>query len=134
MFSPRCTAQGSGARWQDHEICPAGKWFPETPAGKTEPESHYSGEIVLDPVDTSTVYLSRQVNGVFEIEKWTTRDAGETWLSEALTTGSSHNNVRPFVVRNHPADQPYVLWMKNLKYIHYTDFQAVIKRLSLTAR
>jgi hypothetical protein len=116
-----------GSQWQDHEICAAGKWFPETPAGKTEPEPHYSGGIVLDPVDATTVYLSRQVNGIFEIERWTTPDAGKTWRSRPMTSGSSRNNVRPFVVRDHPAGQPFVLWMSAIRYIHYTDFRTAIK-------
>jgi hypothetical protein len=116
-----------GLRWQDHEICAAGRWFPETPAGKTEPEPHYSGGIVLDSLDPTTAYLSRPASGIFEIERWSTRDGGKRWHSAGLTSGSRCNNVRPFVVRNHPAREPYILWMNNLRYVHYTDFAAAIK-------
>ncbi|MFC1564753.1 glycoside hydrolase family 88 protein [candidate division KSB1 bacterium] len=117
-----------GTKWFDHEICPAGKWFPETPSEKKEPEPHYSGGIVLDHSDPSVVYLSRQVNGIFEIEKWVTNDLGATWNTEIITSGSTHNNVRPFVIRNRPENKdPQVLWMYNHKYVHYTDYRTSIK-------
>jgi rhamnogalacturonyl hydrolase YesR len=117
----------NGENWEDHEITPAGQWFPKTPAGKREPEPHYSGGIVLDHNDPSKVYLSRLIEGIFEIEKWITKDKGKSWKSEAVTSGSAIDNVRPFVVRNHPSSGPSVLWMANRKYVHYTDFDAAIK-------
>jgi rhamnogalacturonyl hydrolase YesR len=121
-------ARWDGTQWQDAEIVGGGKWFPKAPAGKTEPEPHYSGGIALDHGDPSTVYLSRPVNGVFEIEKWTTADAGKTWKSEAITSGSKADNVRPFVVRGHAPGGPTVLWMNTAGgYVHYTDYRAAIK-------
>jgi hypothetical protein len=121
-------ARWTGKKWEDREICAAGPWFPETPEGKKEPEPHYSGGVTLDHADPSVVYLSRKIKGVFEIEKWTTRDDGKTWKSEALTTNSAHHNVRPFVVRGHPKKaEPRVLWMNNEKYVHYTDYRTAIK-------
>ena len=121
-------ARWNGKNWEDYEICAAGPWFPETPEGKTEPEPHYSGGVVLDPGDSNVVYLSRRIEGVFEIEKWTTQDGGKTWKPEALTSNSDHHNVRPFVIRNQPRNKkPHVLWMSLQKYVHYTDYQASIK-------
>ena len=117
-----------GQRWQDHEIVAAGAWFPQTQEGEEEREPHYSGGIVLDHDDPSVVYLSREVEGVFEIERWTTPDRGQTWTSEAVTAGSALDNVRPVVVRGAaPAQGSYVLWLENQRYVHYTDYQSAIR-------
>jgi hypothetical protein len=114
-----------GEQWTNTELCASGKWFPQTPAGETEPEPHYSGGIILDHSDPSTVYLSREINGVFEIEKWTTKDNGKSWKSTAVTENSLLDNVRPFVVRNSTEGQgPHVVWMKNHRYLHYTNYQS----------
>ena len=121
-------ARWDGTQWQDHEITAAGKWFPQTQRGKTEREPHYSAGVVLDHSNPSVVYLSRPVNGVFEIEKWTTPDSGKSWDAEAVTTNSKYDNVRPFVPWNsRPGNGPQVLWMSNRRYVHYTDFQTAIK-------
>jgi len=117
----------NGEKWIDSKICAAGKWFPETPAGKDEREVHYSGGVVLDHSEPNIVYLSRQINGVFEIEKWITKNNGKKWRSIPVTANSKHNNVRPFVIRNHEKKRPHVTWMNNKKYIHYTDFNSAIK-------
>lgn len=121
-------ARWNGVDWTDTELCSAGRWFPQTRDGEREREPHYSGGLALDHSDPSVVYLSRPVDGVREIEQWTTADAGRTWTSKALTRGSKHDNVRPFVVRDHAPDSPTVLWM-NLsgQYRHYTDYLAAIK-------
>ena len=116
-----------GEQWHDHEITRAGGWFPQTPEGEEEREQHYSGGVVLDHSDPSVVYLSREVDGVFEIERWTTQDRGVTWASEAVTTGSSYDNVRPVVVRNAAEQGPHVLWLENQRYIHYTDYHSAIR-------
>jgi len=120
-------ARWTGRSWEDHQICAAGPWFPRTPEGKTEPEPHYSGGIVLDHEDPSIVYISRRIEGVFEIERRQTRDGGATWTVEAVTSSSARDNVRPFVIRRHPKDGPTVLWMTNENYVHYTNFKASIR-------
>ena len=59
-----------------------------------------------------------------ELEKWTTADLGRTWTSEAVTSGSSHGNVRPIGVRGHAPDGPKVLWMNiSDHYRHYTQYR-----------
>lgn len=117
-----------GKAWVDTELCAAGKWFPQTQAGRTEREPHYSSGLALDPSNPSVVYLTRPVGGVRELEKWTTPDGGKTWKSEAVTSGSKHDNIRPNVVMNHTPDGPTVLW-QNLsgRYVHYTDYRSSIK-------
>jgi hypothetical protein len=77
----------------------------------------------LDPANPAVVYLARPVQGVFEIERWTTADQGVTWKHVAITENSRADNVRPFVVPGTPTGQPAVMWMRNDGgYRHYTDY------------
>ncbi|WP_340111330.1 BNR-4 repeat-containing protein [Maribellus mangrovi] len=116
------------ASWIDHEICKAGRWFPQTPEGEVEREPHYMGNLSFDPAHPETVYLSRQINGRFEIEKYITADGGETWEITPITSNSEFDQVRPYVARNKSNDaKTVVMWMENKKYIHYTNFDSRIK-------
>jgi hypothetical protein len=45
------------------------------------------------------LYLSRQVVGQWQIERWQTADGGATWSQRSLTAGSLEKNVRPVVAR-----------------------------------
>lgn len=114
-------------RWSNYRLTDAGSWFPHTREGAKEREPNYSGGIVLDHNDPSVVYLSKERNGVFEIEKWSTDDKGKNWKMTDVTSNSQYDNVRPFVIRNHPDDSPAVLWMNIQKYRHYTDYRSGIK-------
>ena len=114
--------------WEDYEICKAGKWFPQTPPGKTERESYYMGNLTLHPENPNRVYLSREVKGIFEIEKYQTGDGGATWTVTPVTQNSDYDNVRPYVPRNIPKNaKTAILWMENKKYVHYTDYDTSIK-------
>ena len=115
-------------KWEDTELCKAGKWFPQTPEGEIEREPHYMGNMSLHPQNPNIVYLSREINGVFEIEKYETNDGGKNWKITPVTQNSTLDNVRPYVPRNLPKDaKTVVLWMENKKYIHYTNFDTNIK-------
>lgn len=119
----------NGSNWEDNKITGAGRFFTRmtTTKSEREPEPHYSGGISIDSQNPSIVYLSKAVNDVFEIEKWSTSDNGKTWTNEALTRNSLKDNVRPYVVRNAPSSiTPRVLWMYG-DYRHYTDFATIIK-------
>ncbi len=121
-------AQFDGKKWHDNKICNSGKWFPQTPEGKVEPEPHYSGGMVIHPLRQNTVYLSREVDGIFEIEKYITKDKGKNWEMTPVTKNSEYDNVRPYVPRNmSEKDKTVVLWMENEKYIHYTNYKSNIK-------
>jgi hypothetical protein len=121
-------ARWDGQAWRDTEIVAAGRWFPRTPAGQTEPEPNYSGGLILDHADPSIVYLSRPVKGVFEIEKWTTSDGGATWQSKPITANSRYDNVRPFVVRDQTSRRTMLLWMNNYGgYVHFTNYLSSIR-------
>lgn len=111
--------------WIDCEIGDSGRWFPETPAGRVEREPHYSGGLALHPGDPSVVYLSRQVEGQFEIEQWRKAALNCDWNIEAITSGSRQINVRPVVPWGTPAENAIVLWM-NGSYEHYTRFRTRI--------
>ncbi len=120
-------ARWDGKVWRDSKIIAAGKWFPQTPADTQEREPYYSGGIVLDHHDPKVVYLSRPIEGVFEIERWVISRSGN-WQKTAMTQNSRGDNVRPVVVRhNPPASAPRLLWMNNTRYVHYTDYRAAIK-------
>jgi len=115
-------------QWNNIKLVNSGKWFPETPLGEIEREPNYSGGIILNHHDPSMVYLSREINGVFEIEQWKTGNQGENWTVTAITANSKFNNVRPFVARSHPPDTPpMVLWMNIRNYVHYTNFDSSLK-------
>lgn len=121
-------ARWDGNTWNNYRLVDSGTWFPQTPENEEEREKNYSGGIVLDHEDPNIVYLSREVNGVFEIEKWMTADGGKTWRSTPVTSNSEYDQVRPFAIRNMPQGQgPQLLWLSNKRYIHYTDYDSSIK-------
>lgn len=126
-------AKFDGQQWINTEICQAGKWFPQTQAGKTEREPHYFGNMSLVPNKTNVVYLSREIDDVFEIERWETNDDGQTWEVKAITENSTNDNVRPYVPRNGTGESEVVLWMENQRYVHYTDYKTAIRFYIQTA-
>jgi hypothetical protein len=82
-------------------------------------EDGFAGGITLDHDNTGNIYMSRQINGMHEIDRWTTPDAGVTWDSTAITRGSAKKNTRPIVPRNHKEfDKLDVIWL----YGDYTAF------------
>lgn len=107
-------ARWTGKRWVNRFIEHSGSWFPQTPAGRNEPEPNYSGGLYLDPSNPKVVYLSKQVKGVFEIFRYTTRDKGSTWQQTAITANTPVGlvNVRPIVPRHRKAGYFDVIWMR----------------------
>jgi len=121
-------ARFDGKKWMDNEICKAGRWFPQTIEGKVEREPHYIGGLTVHPDNPNVVYLSKQVDGVFEIERHETSDLGLNWDTEAVTKKSKYDNVRPYIPRGlRQKDGEVVLWMENQKYIHYKIYRTSIK-------
>lgn len=119
--------------WVHQKIVDSGKWFPQTPDDREEWEPHYFGGMTVHPDKANVVYLSREVDGVFEIERWETDDMGSTWKSESITKNSEFDNVRPYVPRGLSAkEDEVVLWMENQKYVHYTDYRTSIKYTTLS--
>jgi hypothetical protein len=120
-------ARWDGSRWIDRELVPAGGSMSVDPS-----EPNYSGGITLNHDDPSTVYLSRQVNGTFEIEVWTTRDGGATWSWRPLTSPGGGNNYRPISPRGQRGDDMDIVWMHGT-YPSFTSFRTGL-RTQLRAR
>ena len=119
-------ARWDGKAWTDHELCAGGPGFPKADAGKPAAEPYFAGGLALDPADPATVYLSRPVDGRFEIERWATADGGATWKTEAVTAGSARDNVRPVAVAGAAPGGPGLLWLNLRHYSLYTDYDAQV--------
>jgi len=119
-------ARYDGHQWQETKICDAGRWFPQTQEGLVEREPNYSGAMTLNPVNSNHVFVSEQVNGVFEIVQYNL-NKGRIVSRMSITADSELDNVRPFFPRNmKEGDRPMLLWMRNHRYVHYTDFHSSI--------
>lgn len=124
-------ARWDGTEWIDEELCAAGGWMPRVPPGEPIREPHYSGGLSLDHADPSRVVLSRERNGVFEIESWLRPDPAEAsrtsdgWQIEPITEGSEVDQLRPYVVAGRQGLDPLVCWMAG-RYRHYTDFDTAL--------
>jgi len=117
-----------GNNWNDREVVDSGKWFPQTPEEKTEREPHYSGGMSIDPTHPHTLYISREVDSVFEIEKWVLDIEKNSWVRTPITQHSSTDQVRPYVVKNTPKEAgTLLLWNSVERYIHYTDYRTGVK-------
>jgi hypothetical protein len=123
-------ARWDGRKWIDHEICSAGGWFPEDVPDFRGRHYYiyYSGGVTLDHEDPSVVYVSREIGGIHEIERWATQDGGRTWASQPITCGSSKDNVRPVVPRGRADGGPIVIWMHG-DYDHYTRYQTSLRMM-----
>jgi hypothetical protein len=108
-------ARWTGSAWEDREVTPAGGFFPDESS-----EKQYSGGIVFDHANPAVLYLSRQVAGQWQIERWQTADGGATWSQRSLTAGSLEKNVRPVVARGGGP-----LWMRG-GYLNYRRYRTAI--------
>jgi hypothetical protein len=116
-------ARWTGSGWVSYQITPAGGSI--STEGKGQP--YYSGGITLDHENPDTVYLSREVGGIFEVETWTTPDGGKSWSRTAVTANSSANNYRPISPRGlipFSTDMSAV-WMRGT-YHSYIAYQTSI--------
>jgi BNR repeat-containing family member len=105
-------ADWTGTRWASHFLTGAG--------GTIAPgtmEFEYSGGITLDHSDPSIVYLSRDVDGGYEIERWTTDDGGTSWHHTVVVPPGT-DNVRPVVPRGWDQGPMSLLWLHG----HYGDY------------
>jgi len=119
-------ARWTGSAWVSYEITPAGGSI--SLDGK---QPYYSGGITLDHENPNTVYLSRDLGGIFEVETWTTPDGGKSWSRTAVTASSSANNYRPISPRGlipFSSDMS-VVWMRGI-YQSYIAYQTSITATS----
>ena len=118
-------AYWDGQKWIDQEVSKAGGWMPSLRQGDQIREAHYSGGIVLNPIDPKQIYLSRQIEGKFEIERKYLQDNGK-WKSSFITSQSEVDNIRPYVVYNSQIDRSVLLWMSGY-YNHYTRWDTNLR-------
>jgi len=121
-------AYWDGQKWIDEEVCRAGGWMPSLRQGDLVREAHYSGGIVINPDDPKQLFLSRQIEGKFEIEQKYLQNNGE-WESAFITSHSEVNNIRPYVVGNSPDGNPVLMWMSGF-YRHYTEWDTDLRIFS----
>ena len=60
----------------------------------------------------SIVYLSRQVGGGFEIERWATDDGGWHWRHTTVVPAGGTDNVRPVVPGSWDDGPMSLLWLR----------------------
>jgi BNR repeat-containing family member len=114
--------------WNAGEFVAGGSWI-----DTVDTEPRYSGGLNLDKSDPSNVFISRQRtgtaatgDGTWEVEKWTTPDAGLTWTYQMLTQGGTEKNLRPVCPRNRPGRGPEVVYMGG----RYSSFVSYDTRLN----
>ena len=112
-------ARWDGNKWNHHELVNSGGYITEPEKSGKVLEEHYSGGVVLDHHNPDNVFLSREINGIFELAQWQLK--GKHWKTTAVTKNSNVSNIRPYVVAHYPGNQPIVLWMKG-NYEHYTRY------------
>jgi hypothetical protein len=113
-------ARWDGTGWRHHEITKAGPFI------ASSREQHYSGGVYLDHTDPSVVYLSRQVDGHWDVERWKTADGGKTWASTKLAVGRKGvKNIRPITPRNARPGDLTALWMQG-RYDYWTRYKTAI--------
>ena len=83
----------------------------------------YSGGMAVDPDNINDLYLSIPTtsgaynkDGVYEIWKYTINDDGTVGTSIQLTSGSSKNNVRPFIIPGSSSSPMRLAWMNGDYY------------------
>ena len=121
-------ARWTGSRWVSHEITPSGPTIEHAKG-----DANYAGGLILDSRDPSVVYLSRQVAGVYQIERWRTGDGGLTWHATPITAGAA-DKYRPVSARGPSFGRNYDLFWMRGRYTGWLDFgtsiQARLRRRS----
>ena len=114
-------ARLTGSGWVVKEIVAGGNHITDGTS------LHYSAGLVFDHANPAVVYLCREVaTDRWELERWTTADAGDNWTSEAITADSPtspFSNFRPVVPRGDSVFD--VLWGRGV-YIDQRDLTAGI--------
>jgi hypothetical protein len=111
-------ARWNGRRWVNRDVVRAGPPI----AG------NYAAGMSLDHENPSVVYLSRKVRRHYEIERWTTGDAGRTWSHVAITRRSRVDNLRPVAPRGLSGDRDTVIWLRG-RYPSYRNYLTTVTTL-----
>jgi hypothetical protein len=124
---------GEANTWTTHTLAAAGRdIYSSSPNGS---EDDYTGLVSIDPNDTSTLYMSSDIdprNGTrmenYEIFRGHTPDGGETWHWDPITFNSTMKNVRP-VIPNWSPDETALVWMRGT-YNSYQSFSPEVVALT----
>lgn len=119
------TYDNIGDTWNVNSLAAAGRdIYAASPNGA---EDDYTGLISIDPNDTSTLYMSTDIDPRtnvemphYEIFRGKTLDNGATWQWDAITFNSTVNNVRP-LVPDWNSEETALVWMRG-QYNTYTSF------------
>jgi BNR repeat-containing family member len=114
-------ARFNGRQWISHFLTLGG---PTISPGTIEQQ--YSGGLALDHDDPSVVYLSRKLNGWFEIERWSTPNGGYSWQHSTVVRTPGENNVRPVVPRGPVGGPIKLLWLHG-DYRSYTTYRTLVQ-------
>jgi hypothetical protein len=113
-------ARWTGTSWVRHPIVDAGGRITTSTVDR-----FYSGGVVLDHRDPRVVYASVGQLNHHGVERLVTRDGGATWQAAQIASGSSTDNVRPFLPRGLPKGNDQLLWMRGF-YDRYWKFKTSI--------
>jgi len=109
-------AKWTGSAWRKTFLANGGGQFHQT-AGV---EMCYSGGMAIDDSNPNIIYCSVPVVGtsgtVYEIMKYTIATDGTIASTQQITTNSTLNNVRPFIVANSGNSPLRLTWMNGLYY------------------
>jgi hypothetical protein len=116
-------ATWTGQRWVSHFMTYGGPSIsPRTI------EKEYSGGIQLDHQNPSIVYLSRKVNGLYQIERWVTGDGGASWSHSTVVRTPGQNAMRPILTRGSNGGPMTLLWLEG-NYGSYSNYRTRIAYL-----
>lgn len=121
-----CYAWSENKQWNSSVMVNSGKWFPDTPEGRREREPHYSAGLTINPNKKHDLFISRDINGIYEIEQWTLDTKNSEWKSTPITQNSEKSQVRPYTVKT-KGDNTYLMWLTVDRYIHYTNYKTGVK-------
>jgi len=109
-------AKWTGSSWRKTFLANGGGQFHQTPGV----EMCYSGGMAIDDTNPNIVYCSVPVAGtsgtIYEIMKYTIGTDGAITSTEQITTNSTQNNERPFIIANSGTSPLRLTWMNGNYY------------------
>lgn len=110
----------TGSAWRDTWVQYGGHAFHQN---WNQTERCYSGGMAIDPDNVNDLYLSIPTSngaynkdGVYEIWKYTIDDNGTAGTPVQLTSGSTKNNMRPFILPGSKNSKLRLAWMNGDYY------------------
>lgn len=108
-----------GSAWATHQIAAMGSRIPTADVVPGDPESFYSGGVVIDHSDPTVMLYSSNTGGSFNLYRAVTTDGGATYTSTAVTS-DGNKNVRPVCVIGHGTEVQF-LYLYG-RFDHYESY------------